>query len=1174
MFPLLSRYSLFQTRRSSETGTQRATVRARQCSRLYLEALECRCVPSTVTNLTDHDPGSLRDAIATTPAGGTVDFEPRLSGTITLTSGTLAITKDLTIALGLFLTGPLTVSGNHTFQVFNIAADTTVTISGLTVADGVSGGQGGGIYNAGTLTLEKIVLLGNTANATGEGGGIFNSSSGTLTLISSTVSGNAVHAGEGGGVYNDGALRMINSIVSGNRLSFGTGAGVFNGGLLTIDNSSISGNSAPADDSGGGITNNGTLAISNSTISGNGAYYGGGIKSSGTLMVSNTTISGNIAEDGGGLAVSGSVTISASVLSNNFAEFACALLIDSGNVTVSNSTISGNRSGGSAAGGTIINGGTLTISNTTISGNRGTGSSGGIDNFRALTISSSMISGNAGEMAGGIQNRGTASISSCTISGNMAGYASGILNSGTLTVSDSTVSGNTGGYFAGAIANLAENGSDANAVLLNSTIANNTTSDFSQGGSQLYSGQETGTGQATVQLSNTLIAGDGSRPNVAAGVGGSFVSHGHNLSTDNASGFLTGPGDLINTSPLLGPLQDNGGPTQTMAILPGSPALDAGDNTLVPASVTSDQRGPGYNRIMDGTVDMGAFEAQAVTTVTASPTSSLYGQVVTFTATVVSEGQSPNAGTVVFWDGNTALSGPVAVADGQARFSTAVLSPGMHRITAFYSATPAFYASSGGTTLTITPAPLMVTTTADSGPGSLRDAIAAAPAGGTVQFLTGLSGTISLNTGALLITQDVTITGPGAGLITVSGNHAFQVFRIAPSVTVTLSGLTIANGSSLGTVGGGISNEGTLTVSSSIISGNYASPRGGGIFNGSTGTLLLSNSTVTGNSAANAGGGIFNDGALTVSNCTFSGNGSTDADGGAVFNLGNLTIVSSTFFGNGGTGAYGGAVRNDGVLSVEQSTFSRNEADLGGAIYNVGTLIINHSTFSGNRAMRAGGGIESSGTVLAGNTILAGNAANTGPGPDLYGVLTSLGHNLIGSILGGSGFVSSDLVNRNPLLAPLQDNGGPTPTMALLPGSPAIDAGDPSDAPEDDQRGPGYPRIVGDTIDIGAYEFQEPQGTSPAVIVHRFHQAMFLEREVRADQSLVSISGRMGNSAQNLPQLGAAVGLDQFSALLSQHDRGTATGWRGKEAGQLGWLLMEAFRVEGWGAQESDFAIM
>jgi hypothetical protein len=120
-----------------------------------------------------------------------------------------------------------------------------------------------------------------------------------------------------------------------------------------------------------------------------------------------------------------------------------------------------------------------------------------------------------------------------------------------------------------------------------------------------------------------------------------------------------------------------------------------------------------------------------------------------------------------------------------------------------------------------------------------------------------------------------------------------------------------------------------------------------------------------------------------------------------------------------------------------------------------------------------GGGIDNNGgTVIVRNTILAGNTVSVGSGPDLNGVLTSLGHDLIGNTNGASGFVASDLLNVNPLLGQLQDNGGPTQTMAPLPGSPAVDAGDNIDAPDFDQRGPGFPRIVGGAMDIGALEVQ------------------------------------------------------------------------------------------------------
>jgi hypothetical protein len=324
----------------------------------------------------------------------------------------------------------------------------------------------------------------------------------------------------------------------------------------------------------------------------------------------------------------------------------------------------------------------------------------------------------------------------------------------------------------------------------------------------------------------------------------------------------------------------------------------------------------------------------------------------------------------------------------------------------------------------------------DSGPGSLRDAIATTPAGGTVDFQPGLSGTITLTSGKLDIHQDLSIVGPGAGLIAVSGNHASPVVSVfgSPSLnTVAIAGLTIANGYQVGGgLGGGISiNNATLTVTDCTINGNTAT-NGGGINIQLGGTVTLINSTVSGNSAfsvegAGAGGGIVNFNMLTVTNSTISGN---YAD------------------------AYGGGIVVGGKTIIKNSTISRNTA-------------------AGN-FLGGGGGILGSATVV--NTIIAGNTA---PGsPDVGGTLTSLGHNLIGDGTGGSGYDPTDLVGTSanpidPKLGPLQDNGGLTQTMALLPGSPAIDAGDNAFAPSPyDQRGPGFARIVNGIIDIGAFEVQ------------------------------------------------------------------------------------------------------
>jgi hypothetical protein len=380
-------------------------------------------------------------------------------------------------------------------------------------------------------------------------------------------------------------------------------------------------------------------------------------------------------------------------------------------------------------------------------------------------------------------------------------------------------------------------------------------------------------------------------------------------------------------------------------------------------------------------------------------------------------------------------------------------------------------------TLTITADPLLVTTTADGGPGSLRSVLASAPAGSAVHFWSSVRGSIILSNGPLTVTKNVTLYGPGAAALAISGNNLFQVFRIGPAASVWISGLTIKQGHSEN-LGGGIYNDGTLLLTKSVVSGNFASPRGGGIYNSPTGALTINLSTVSGNSTTNAGGGIFNDGTMAVNNSTLAGNQSSDADGGAIYNLGTLSVSNSTLSGNGGSGAYGGAIRNDGMLTLAQITFAGNIADRGGALYNVGVLSISSSTLSSNKGVSAGGGIDNEGgAILVRNTIVAGNSISTGYSPDLDGAVLSLGHNLFGNTSGGSGYAASDLLNVNPLLGSLRYNGGPTQTIAPLPGSPAVDAGDSTDAPVYDQRGPGDPRIVGGRIDIGAFEVQPGPAT-------------------------------------------------------------------------------------------------
>jgi hypothetical protein len=202
----------------------------------------------------------------------------------------------------------------------------------------------------------------------------------------------------------------------------------------------------------------------------------------------------------------------------------------------------------------------------------------------------------------------------------------------------------------------------------------------------------------------------------------------------------------------------------------------------------------------------------------------------------------------------------------------------------------------------------------DSGAGSLRQAIldSNSNAGSdTINFQSGLSGTITLNSDMNKIADGLTITGPGAAQLTVSGNAKARPFWIDSGKTVAISGLTITKGKQ--TLGGGIYNQGTLTVSDCIITENNATDYGGGIYSAPGSTLTVNNSTVSGNVAGKFGGGIWIDGTLTVTKSTVSGNKATAKNCGGIGATGTVTVTNSTITGNsapqaqaGGIGAGGG----------------------------------------------------------------------------------------------------------------------------------------------------------------------------------------------------------------------------------------------------------------------------
>ena len=181
----------------------------------------------------------------------------------------------------------------------------------------------------------------------------------------------------------------------------------------------------------------------------------------------------------------------------------------------------------------------------------------------------------------------------------------GIYNSGdsTLTISNSTFSGNAASLSGGAIFNLAA------LQLANSTL-NDNSAGFLAGGIVNF---------GPLQIGNTILNAGASGVNLYVNGGGTVTSLGYNISSDDAGGFLTGPGDQLFTNPMLGPLQDNGGPTFTHALLPGSPAIDAGDPNFTPPPLF-DQRGSGFDRVVKGRIDKGSFEVQSGGKPTPTPT--------------------------------------------------------------------------------------------------------------------------------------------------------------------------------------------------------------------------------------------------------------------------------------------------------------------------------------------------------------------------------------------------------------------------------------------------------------------------------------------------------------------------------------------------------------------------
>jgi hypothetical protein len=896
-------------------------------------------------------------------------------------------------------------------------------------------------------------------------------------------------------------------------------------------------------------------------------------------FVNDQAVSGGAWSDGGAIAVAtegggtGSLTVTDSTFTDDTGQTSGGAIdicdgvngsVDTGCIlNVTGSTFTGNSSfyGASAinsGGGNGTESATATVTDSTfadgsppaISSGAGAGGSG------SLTVTGSTFSGNNNEedpvYGGAIDNgdggSGTATVTDSTfvdnevsaVRGGAGGaIANGINGTGTLTVNDSTFVGNAA-QSGGAIVNAGTN----TARITGSTFSGNSGTNTDGGGIT--------NGGGTVDLGDSIVANSDSSGGDCAGT---ITDEGYNVDSDGTCG-LSATGSISDSSTLdasLGTLQNNGGPTQTIAPSATSPAVGVIPNPTTVNSVpvcgngATDQTGASAPLPDQADCTIGAVQVGVVTLYVVSggagtgDCSSLANACASIqTAITTAENGSYNGDdvTIDVAASATAYTEDVSISASSLRsltiagagaLSTTVNGGGSHSVFTVISGTVILsgltITNGGGNdgggidtcdgtsdcVVTITDATISGNTTSGDG-----GAIDNADNGGS-GTLTVSGSTISGNTagydGGGIDNGD---QGGSSGTLTVtdstiSGNMSGN--RNSDAV----SGGAIANGNNGGT--------GTANISGSTISTNRASCNGGAIDNGdqggSSGTLTVTGSAITGNTSSScSGGGILTGaeggtGTATVTHSTVSGNnalfagGIGDGENGCGSGNGALTVIDSTISGNTVSGPGGGLDIGDyggcGTATVTGSTISGNKAGNGGGIdiadncgCSTATATVTNSTIAGNTASGNGGAIDvgddggGNGTAtVTDSTIRSNSATNNGGGIDNAGGTAILGATIVAESPSGGdcsgtvtdegyniaddpscGFTATGSTNSSATLdadlGPLQNNGGPTDTMALLPGSPAIDQVTSGSGlcPATDQRG--APRTA--PCDIGAYD--------------------------------------------------------------------------------------------------------
>jgi CSLREA domain-containing protein len=910
----MSRKSSRRTARRS--GTRSHSLRAQSSlgrslyrRRLWLEPLENRRLLAVVTVTTlsdtvDFNDGqtSLREAIFAAnivPGADTIEFAPNL--TAAGPAKILLAHGELAITDALTIDGPgsglLTIDGQGNSRLFDLAP---------------AGSYAAGPPPIGVCTIAGLTLTGGRASGPSDpfggntpGGAIRSATSSPLTIDDCIISANRADKGVGEAIFSRGDLTLVDCTISGNTSSSQSGVAAYSFGRITATDTAIRNNQ------GDGIDAFGDVALVRCIVEANGANasLGPGVFSLGNVTVDDSAIRNNTA---GGIVAKGTLSLRQSIVSGNTGG-----LIGSFESTSPAGTPQLSRGAG------IYAHGGVELVDSTVSGNRGAALGGGVFSDGSVSLSGSTISGNSASMyGGGLFAAGDVAISYCTIANNSA-------------------DGTGGGIFA--------NRNVRQIVIAGSIVAGNTAPLFDLK-SDIYSRS------APIEATSSLIGDNYQTSLVESPVG-----------VPDANGNLIGGPIHGVIDPKLGPLADNGGfalpdgrHILTHALLPGSPAINAGDLAAVAGQdgvPTYDERGTPFSRVFGGRIDIGAFEYQASSDL----------NLLVDTLADESDGN--------FARGDLSLREAIELANMYPGFDTIRFDPTL--------------TAAGPATILLTHGELAI---ADylriAGPGANLLTIDASGNDPTPGVADG-KGSRVFNIGVATDLSGVTLTGgdvdgDGGGILTVDSIVlSYSTIRDnfatgdgggvkSSSYPLAISNCTITQNRAHGSGGGISSSEGGFLLFQAQVLGNEASGAGGGISSVSESTYL-EYSTISGNVSSRKGGGISSTGGSLYGYKSDVSNNTSDDQGGGIYRSGDMTLYGCTVSGNNafrggsyGLGNGGGISSRDGKLTMSECTVSANvAAAIGGGIWHSGDLGISRSHLDGNSAQFGGGAVSQGGGLFS-----------------------------------------------------------------------------------------------------------------------------------------------------------------------------------------------------------------